>query len=82
MLCLVRSMSAHYFGLVFPNDILAALDEDSLCAMAHWGISHSLGINYNDTEIDAARMQRAYNSGRNAIDTLEKRAAGMSGVRL
>jgi tetratricopeptide (TPR) repeat protein len=40
---------------------------DPKCAMAYWGIALTLGPNYNDPDIDAARRKSAYEASQKAV---------------
>jgi tetratricopeptide (TPR) repeat protein len=40
---------------------------DPNCAMAYWGIALTLGPNYNDPDIDAARRKSAYEASQKAV---------------
>jgi tetratricopeptide (TPR) repeat protein len=51
-----------------------AAELDPQAPMPHWGVALSIGPNYNDTAVDAARAQATYDAVKNA----EQRAANAS----
>ncbi len=44
-----------------------AAELDPQLAMAHWGIALAVGPNYNEAEVDAARVKTAYNAIQKAV---------------
>jgi tetratricopeptide (TPR) repeat protein len=51
----------------------AEIDPDA--AMAYWGLALSIGPNYNDTDVDAARAQSTYDAVQKALQLAPKASA-------
>jgi tetratricopeptide (TPR) repeat protein len=63
-----------------------ALEFDSGCAMAHWGVAYAIGPNYNKAwdafdPVDLSRtLERGYAATRRAIDCLDGASAAEAGL--